>query len=637
MTDKFTFYICSDNITKKSEDKARINKFIKAFKTAGYNARNCGVGSDNHSHPDKYGCTGSAKKVWVCVVGGDCAGTYRDMASKSFTKKLKGSKILFIRQFGTGITKKASQIKTLNRAWDDNFSKNDPKITGGLDNFFTKNGMSYLEGTTDQIINDIKAGNIKGKGLSGFKGDTHKYGYSTSNPFTAYLNIQYTKDVNWDNELDEKKVNEYNIAISNAKKNYDNGVKKKLSSAQLKNLKQKITDAENVLKKYIDNNTPQIKNINVDFSMNAPEAVTTDKIGSTAIPPSFSPEENMPSWLNNTIREHWFNLLKFIQIAENDINGEHTYYLYKITFKAEFGKDNSGNLNDEKKDNVLYTDDDQASYKMNLYSIGLYEGDSVSAKNYGSSGKKINEVVKSVLEETNYYPRMVYGKYRHQDRIVFTKVDTETKPVFDFYDMEHWKNGEIKDEIVDGNILNLSNVQYTPINNTLNNSIYIFKGRYDVLRDEDTLSYFYERYSNLDKILKYGEQTLLGSDTNNNMSSTEAYNNARTNYLNNYEERRSYTIKVAGIPPVNINDFVRTYMNNSLLDSGENGLKVSSIEWNIDPSTSPCISSSLGLGKPDKKFEIAELTKIQRERQKNKALDIPVNVRYNGDENMEGI
>lgn len=652
MTDtKYTFYICSDNITTKSGDKNRINKFVQAFKDAGHKAKNCGVGSDVHSHPDKYGCTGSSNKVWVCVVGGDCICTYWDMQQKYFKKKLNGAKLMFIRQFVTGgIQKKASSITSLKNAHDDNFcpkKMNLKNYAKNLDTYFTKYGVSYLEGTTAQIVKDIKAGKVYGAGLSDFSSSSGdiKIGYSNSNVFKGYLNIQYTKDKNWDNGLNKTKLDNLQKAIDKAYNNYKKAIENKKPKKTIDYYENKWNNAIKAKTNYINGTKPPIKQINVDFSLQAPEATTTNKITYTSggtkktvtIPPSFN-NPNVPSWLNNTIRENSFPLLEFIQEAEKDYNKEHDYYLYKVSFKSEFGKDNTDNISsDKKKDNLLYDNNDQASYKMNLYNIGLFKGDMVTAKNYGSSGKKINEVIKGILDEVNYYPRMKYGKYRFNDRVEFVRITEETKPVFDFYDMEHWETVKDEEKIVDGSILGLSNVQYTPIQDTLNNSLYIFKGRYDILRDEDTMSYFYERYCDLNKILKYGEQTLLNSDTSNTMSSTEAYNLARTNYINNFEERRSYTIKVAGVPPVSINDFVRTYMDNPLLDSGESGLKVSSIEWNIDPSTSPCIYTTLGLGKPDKKFEIAKLLTIQKQRANNKTIDVPSNIVYNGDENIEGL
>lgn len=642
---KYTFYVNSDNITGKTQDKNRVKKFVQAFKDNGNKAKYVGVGSNIHSNPQSYGCKGSSNKIWTVVVGGDCAGTYRDMLSSYFQKRLNGAKIVIIRVFNKGgITKNASQIKTLKRAHDDNFSVKNPTITGGLANFFKKHGIGYYEGTTSQIVRDIKNGNMKGatlEGLGSSSSGSIKRGYSTTNPFKAYINIQYTVDKNWDNGLNKNTINKLKKELNKAQTNYTNSIKNKKSEKTIKQYKNTYDKIKKKYNNYIKGKKPQIKQINVDFSLEAPERTTTNKITyksgkktkTITIPPSFN--NKIPTWINNTIRENSFNLLEFIQEAEKDYKKEHDYYLYKVTLKSAFGKDETTNISKKDKKNLLYDNNDQASYKMNLYNIGLYKGDIISAKNYGSSGKKINEVINEILQEINYHPNMIYNKYRHNDRIEFTKIDEKTKPVFDFYDTEHWNNGNTKDYLINGNIINLSNIQYTPINTTLNNSIFIFKGRYDVLRDKQTLKYYYERYCNLNKILKYGEQTQLQSETSNNLSNTEAYNNARNNYINNYEERRSYTIKVAGIPPININNLVRTHMDNPLLNSGENGLKVASIEWNISPKQTPAIQTTIGLGKPDKKFEIQKLLQIQKQEKKNKKLDIPTNVTYSGDENIE--
>lgn len=579
-----TFYINSDRIKSNSVDIEHMKKIAEAFKSIGGKTKLCGLGPNYHTQPDKFGCTGE-NDVWVCMVGGDATDTHQTFAGKWFKGKLKKASLIYVRVQGYGGCKK-SAINT-------------KSIQSGvnLDKWLTKQGYSYLEGSVAQIVKDIKAGKIKGAGLKNLTGDVSekkeiKEGYSTSEPFKAYIEIQYTV-------------------------NYP----------------------------YNHSSKPQVKTINVDFSMEAPEAVTTDTIGNKTIYPSFN--NKLSSWQNNVIRENSFNLLQFIKDAERDYSidtsgkGVKKYYLYKVTFKAEFPPNfektttGDGDNSKEVTTNNLYGDDDKASYKMNLYSIGFYKGDSLVAKNFNSAGKKVNEVITSILEGTNYFGQMEYKPYRYQDYISFKKIiENKTKPVFDFYEIEHWANNK-KDIIEDGNIIGLSNISYTPIQDTLNNSIFIFKGRYDVLRDEDTLSYYYQRYCDLNRIMKYGEQTLMNSDTSNNCSNTEAYINARRNYINNYNEKKSYTITVAGVPPVRINDFVRTHMDNPLLDSGDGGLRVASIEYEYKHDTRPAIQTKLGLGKPDTKFIIEDRRKIQQQRLNNVQLDVPKNIVYNGDDDIE--
>ena len=604
-----TFYVNSDGIFNNKTDKANMNKIISAFKEAGYSAKNAGHGSNAHSFPMKHNCTGK-NDVWVCMVGGDDAGMYRDMLASYFKKRIKDATICIMRVYnsykGRGITKSAKDINYLPKAYDDNYSKTDPTIRGNLAEWLTKHGYMYMEGSISDIIKDIKNGVFYGAIPQAIKETEStaditnkttkteiKVGYSQSQPFSAYLEIQYTV-------------------------NYP----------------------------YNHSSKPTIKTINVDFSLEAPEVVTTNTNNKKYIPPSFN--NNISPWLNNTIRQNSFNLLQFIKDAEKDYTIDSTakgvkkYYLYKVGFKAEFPSNfqkKTETVDGKSKEvttNVLYEDNDMASYKMDLYSIGFFKGDIINAKNMSSSGKKLNDVISDVLTDTNYYSRMKYGNFRHQDIITFSKVkENASEPVFDFYEMEHLDDN--KEHIVDGTIIGLDNIVYNPLQDNLNNSMFIFKGKYDILRSETTLRYYYQRYCELSKILKYGEHTLLGSDTTNTCSNSEAYINARDNYVNNYDERKSYTITVTGVPPVYINDYVRTHMYNETLDSGENGLKVASIEYIFDPDSRPVIQTKLGLGKPDKKFVIEEMRKVQSYRNKQPPLSLPSGVVYTGDENIEGL
>ena len=607
---KYTFYLNADGIFNSTKDKKMLKDFVNAFKKAGFKAKIVGYSQSNiHTKPDKYGCTG-ANDVWCMVFGGDDAALYKDtIAGKWFKNKLGKAHVCVIRVFNSGgISKKAKNINNLKKAHDDNYSKykdGSVVIKGNFAEFLTKIGLSWFEGTPATIVKQIKEGKIEGVGFtfltnsnikSDVKIETEKIeqqkGYSTSKPFMGYFQIEYT-------------VNHPYGHVSN----------------------------------------PPVKIINVDFSLQAPEATNPNVINGKKLYPSFN--NTVSSWVNDKPRENTFNLLQHIKDAEDDFGEvDKLYYLHKVSFKAEF-KDNYQDVTTNDKEtqgksvtttNVLYESTDEASYKMNIYSLGFYKGDIVTAKNMNSSGKKVNSVLEDVLKDTNCYTKMNYGLYRFNDSIKFVEIkENITMPVFDFYEDEHWDLLN-SNKIVDGNIVGLSNVSYSPINDTLNNSLFIFKGRYDILREEPTMSYYYQRYCDLNNVLKYGEQTLLNSDTSNNSSNTEAYIAAKKNYYNNYDERRSYTIDVIGIPPVYINDFVRTHMDNPNLDSGESGLRVASIEYKIDPKERPVIQTTLGLGKPDKKFVIENKRKNTQDRMKE--LNIGENINYyskSNDINLGGL
>ena len=167
------FFVNSDNISGKSSDNERINKICSALESLGHTATNCGVGSNNHSFPDKHGCTGS-DCVWVCVYGGYCAGTMYDQTgywSNYFQKKLGQAKMVYVFVWKPegAIRIKAYDRNNLGRAHDDNFSPSFSPIPN-IGKYLASKGVSWWEGTTDEIIQQIKNKQITGAGLDGFSG-----------------------------------------------------------------------------------------------------------------------------------------------------------------------------------------------------------------------------------------------------------------------------------------------------------------------------------------------------------------------------------------------------------------------------------------------------------------------------------
>ena len=175
------FFVNSDNISGKSSDNERINKICSALQSLGHTATNCGVGSNNHSFPDKHGCTQS-DCVWVCVYGGYCAGTMYDQTgywSNYFQKKLGQAKLVYVFVWKPegAIQVKAYDRNNLGRAHDDNFSPSFSPIPN-IGKYLASKNVGWWEGTTDQIIQQIKNKQITGASLEGFSGGSS--GDSTS-------------------------------------------------------------------------------------------------------------------------------------------------------------------------------------------------------------------------------------------------------------------------------------------------------------------------------------------------------------------------------------------------------------------------------------------------------------------------
>ena len=266
MASKKTFYIVSDNIQTKSKDKARIRAIADAFRSIGHKAVVGDVGSNMHTKPKSYGCT-KKNDVWVCIFGGACAGTIADMTGytgfgdwfkKDQLKKAKLMCIFVSKPEGNAVN--IANIKKLSIAHDDNFSRKVKNFTGikNPSNYLLKHDVTWIEdGTTNAIVQKIKQQKFNGQGLdldgtgqTGEKQITNSYtishGFDKSNPFSAYLKIDYTVNkkngeektiyVDWSSEAPSglnKFDNPYALQWNNREKNiHEIDILDKIKSAE---------------------------------------------------------------------------------------------------------------------------------------------------------------------------------------------------------------------------------------------------------------------------------------------------------------------------------------------------------------------------------------------------------------------
>ena len=501
MASKKTFYIVSDNIQTKSRDKERIRQVAKAFQSIGHNAVVGNVSSNEHTKPKSYGCT-KKNDVWVCIVGGACAGSIADMTGYvGFgnwfrNDQLKKASLMFIfvsKPEGNAVD--IATTKKLGIAHDDNFSRKVKNFTGisNPSNYLKTHQVTWIEsGTTQGIVNLIKQQKFNGSGLdldatgqTGEKEITNSYsishGFDSSAPFEAYLKIDYT----------------------------------------------------------VGSRTGTEKTIYVDWSSEAPSVDT-----------KFDNDYAL-LWKNREKHIHEIDLLSKIKTAERDYveTSDNQYYLKRVTFMRDF-QDVIDDIDTEENESLAYDDKDQSSYKMLIYDIGVFNGEQVKMESLGVCGKTLLDGMKRILEKSNYQFNILYGNRRDKDIINFSEDTKETNTSYTF------------NEGFDGNIIGISNVKYSPTSQLMNSSAIIYKSKKK--ENDPTLTYSFVKKSKLREVFRFGEQMKI-ENLQNETGNREATQKSYDNLMAYFKPLTTFTVKSVGLPPININDWVETKTINPLL------------------------------------------------------------------------
>lgn len=313
---------------------------------------------------------------------------------------------------------------------------------------------------------------------------------------------------------------------------------------------------------------------------------------------SFTNNDNL-TYMNNKKYTHEINLLDYIKsVHDRSDTSSDKYYLKSVTLIRNFDKSSfsDGQLYDSK------TDD--ASYKINLYDLGLFSGEVINQITLGVSGKTLLDSVNTVLDKCNYYHNIVYGSHRNDDYVNFTDSVNTSDPIYTF------------NEGIDGNIIGISNIHYSPISDLINNSVVIYK----TLTSENSKKseYRFAKKSRLNDILRFGEQTHLES-LNDISGFNEASQTSYNKLLQYYKPNTTYTVKVEGLPPVKVNDFVECKTVNPMLT---NNFLVASRSINIDVNDRPMIQTEYGLGDVDNKLKIKNKLADQRKSLIREKLDL---------------
>lgn len=230
---------------------------------------------------------------------------------------------------------------------------------------------------------------------------------------------------------------------------------------------------------------------------------------------------------------------------------------------------------DGDKSNEWYTYNDsthdESSCKMDLYQIS-FDNNSTNdnSSDLKSCGKSVNSMIQQLVKDTGYLVSMTFGKHRKDDIINF-RVNNNTTSSFTASEGNH------------NNILSWNSISYSPISSLHNKSIQVFK-------KEDGMYYYVDsRYPR--SVFQYGEQTTLQT-SNEPISESEAYFNARMSDDFNVEQRYSYTITVPNYPNIRIGDLVTVIANAKKLNSVK---EIKSLKIVFDWKKMPRIQTEIGL------------------------------------------
>jgi len=316
--------------------------------------------------------------------------------------------------------------------------------------------------------------------------------------------------------------------------------------------------------------TAKKKKINLDFTLKG--GTDDDWTGLTNF------------WINNAMRQSSVNMKGFFD--DNEPNK--SIYLHSIRLVAPKIKTTNNN---DKAEWYTFNDSTQdfSSCKMDLYQIVFDDKMAINPTDLQSCGKTIGNLLDEIVATSGYRVNMTYAKHRCDDKINFS-INDQSEPAF------------VATEGDDTNILDWSNISYSPVSTLRNKSTCVFKNKAG--------KYEYVETADIESILRYGEQTTLITQSEQ-ISAKEAYYMARSSSSYNPEQEYSYTIVVPFAPVLQLGDLVQVLSNSKKL----NDIKtVESIKIKYDNNKMPHIQTEIGLN------ELEPFLRIKKEQEKLRQL-----------------
>lgn len=567
------FYVNTDKVSRNPKpDIEYAKRVVKALRKQGYSAKYVGRGPDVKGHPNKWGKM-DEYSVNVHIVGGMCAGTMLDLTAKYFKRMMKGGTVIFGLRVGkpsaipSALNKKSTDfehLKFLPRAHDDDFSS-----TKGLKfpaNHLRRNNAGYCydcDHTGRNISPEQMAKNLVGNTTGVFN--------------TKYQNNSIRP--NWGNSYE---VDDSDSAGTTQTFGFDK---------------------DNPFQAYIKivfsiNNESKRREAIFDFTSNAPDKNY-----------SFQTDEKVSfEWYS--FKEYRLDLVSRLREVMMDTQHENRYYLHEIWLLDYIPIPDSANGESSK---FYDKNTDHSSYKMLVSECGFSNYEEISSKSLGLSGQTLMDGIETCMDETDFLYKVQYAPKRYNDKIIFYKDDQYTEPA----DYNIFKQG------VEGNILNVTNIKYSPITTLKNSSICVYKSQEDN-HNEESLTYNYTQSCYLDSVLEYGEHTVM-TTASDNISDLEAFYRARTNKDFQDNMDISYSIQVAGYTGTELMDYVKTLMSNDYLNSIK---RVNSIEITGNVEQRPMIKTTLGLGAIDRAMALSKKLQDDRKRARTEKAEVVGGIGY---------
>lgn len=311
--------------------------------------------------------------------------------------------------------------------------------------------------------------------------------------------------------------------------------------------------------------TAKTRKINLDFTLKA--GTNNDWSG-------------LPNyWVNNAQRQVSVDMTGFFDDNYPDKN----IYLHSIRLVTPKIKTTK---NTDSTD--WYTNDksthDYSSCKMDLYQIIFDDKPALNPTDLQSTGKTINSLMEDIVEKAGYIVRREYGKHRCDDKIYFG-INNNITPKF------------VATEGDENNILEWSNINYSPVSDLKNKSVCVFK--------QASNKYAYVDTGDIESIIGYGEQTTLET-ISDQIGAKEAYFNVKNSKEYNPEQSFSYTIIVPYAPKLQLDDLVEVIANRSTLNDVK-PVKSLKCHWTNDDK--PSLQTEIGLD------EIEPYLRIKKEQE----------------------
>ena len=158
-----------------------------------------------------------------------------------------------------------------------------------------------------------------------------------------------------------------------------------------------------------------------------------------------------PIWENLQKNIHEIRVLDYIKSIEDmNNNTNYDYYLKTVELMYDF-EDIKDDIKTPEDESLIYNDKNDSDYKFNLYDIGVFSGELINPIKLGVSGKTLLDGIKVILDNAKHVHNITYKPHMNDDIISFNQESDKTtiKKTFN--------------EGYDGDIIDISNVQYSPI------------------------------------------------------------------------------------------------------------------------------------------------------------------------------